>query len=356
MHVITARNVNDAYARAIVHMAHNGRTVMTRNGTAMVCDEPVTTHYANPRERVLWDEARDANPTFHLVEALWMLTGRDDTPLMSYLVPRMLNFAEKSKGDSYFHGAYGMRWRNMTLSGDHEIDQLDEIVKLLQNNAVDRRIVLQMWDARLDLGAVKNDIPCNVIAKFMVDPVSPQRLLNMVVFNRSNDIILGCYGANAVHFSVLHEYIAARAGFTVGWYEQVSCDWHAYTAAWEKTVNTGMLPLTPYDDGSVSTTPIVDDPLTFDRECDEVIAILTSRRRINPGECKGFTNKIFATVVSPMMDAYAMYREGDLATAIECIETAMMLRPQCDWLVAMREWLHRRVIRQVKKLAPPTEG
>ena len=40
--------------------------------------------------------------------------------------------------------------------------------------------------------------------------------LQMTVHCRSNDIIWGTYGANAVHFSILQEYVAARIGVDLG--------------------------------------------------------------------------------------------------------------------------------------------
>lgn len=352
MHVIRAVNVNDAYARAVQLLAHTGQHVMTRNGVALVANEPVTTRYERPMERVLWDEARDANPTFHLVEALWMLAGRDDAKLLAYLVPRMAQYAEPNT--NYFHGAYGFRWRHfqaedapMAIAAEHgTMDQLDIIVKMLRDNPTDRRIVLQMWDAAVDLNAQTRDIPCNVMVKFMADPISPERYLNMVVFNRSNDIILGCYGANAVHMSVLQEYVAARAGMRVGWYEQVSCDWHAYVEQWSRVSSSGLLPDTPYMDGAVDVTPIVTHPGTFDRENSEVIAELTARHRLRPDSVRDYMNPIFYRVVMPMMDAYHFYRQGDLSTAIECIEEALLVTPRSDWLVNMAQWLNRRILRQ----------
>jgi len=50
----------------------------------------------------------------------------------------------------------------------------------------------------------------------------------MVVFNRSNDMVWGCYGANAVHFSFLHEFIGRSTGLPLGTYTQVSVNLHAY--------------------------------------------------------------------------------------------------------------------------------
>jgi hypothetical protein len=44
----------------------------------LVSQTPVVTCYSAPTQRVLFSPMRDANPFFHLMEALWMLAGRDD--------------------------------------------------------------------------------------------------------------------------------------------------------------------------------------------------------------------------------------------------------------------------------------
>jgi hypothetical protein len=54
----------------------------------------------------------------------------------------------------------------------------------------------------------------------------------MLVTNRSNDIVWGAYGANAVHFSYLLEYVASSIGVKVGRYWQVSNDFHIYERHW----------------------------------------------------------------------------------------------------------------------------
>lgn len=55
----------------------------------------------------------------------------------------------------------------------------------------------------------------------------------MTVLNRSNDMIWGAYGANAVHFSVLQEFIATAVGVPVGVYRQFSHNLHMYTELYD---------------------------------------------------------------------------------------------------------------------------
>ena len=200
MHVLRVRNVHAALPEAISLLHHYGKQQETRNGTALVCSHPVTTMYMQPEERVLFWPERDANPFFHFYEGLWMLGGRNDVASLTRFVKRMSEFSDNG---TTFHGAYGHRWRK-----HFGLDQLQMIISHFRNDPLCRRQVLQMWDPRCDLVLPGKDIPCNLEAHFLVRDSQ----LDMLVSNRSNDIIWGTYGANAVHFSMLQEFVAAAVG------------------------------------------------------------------------------------------------------------------------------------------------
>ena len=71
-----------------------------------------------------------------------------------------------------------------------------------------------MWDGSCDLDTHHNDLPCNTHIYFRV----VDGKLNMTVCNRSNDVIWGMTGANAVHMTMLQELIAAEADIPIGSY------------------------------------------------------------------------------------------------------------------------------------------
>lgn len=253
MRVIEGEDVNELYWRGMNMLRTDGRQEDSRVGAVMVMPEPVCSLYRKPRQRVLLDLKRGANPFFHLFESLWMLAGRDDVlALNRYITDFGTRFAE---ADGRVHGAYGHRWRKAL-----GFDQLDAIVERLKFNQRDRQCVLQMWDARpnyadekTDEGGLafgQNDLlgdwkdrPCNTQVYFRVrspavkhiTTVKPEDMvieknpvLDMMVTCRSNDIVYGAYGANAVHFSILLEYMAGRIGVDVGVMEQVSFNYHGY--------------------------------------------------------------------------------------------------------------------------------
>ena len=239
MHLKT-RNVNTAW-RELITGLHEGRipteVQSSRAGEVLVVEEPVILTYEKPRERVLFSAARDANPFFHLYEALWMLAGRNDVRALSYYNGRMKEFSDDG---NTFNAAYGERWRRVPWYGGTELDQLGQIVKHLSRNPISRRAVLTMWDIEKDLVNIEQskDLACNTHAYFAIeDPGSGPRRLNLTVCNRSNDLVWGMLGANVVHFSILQEYLACRLGLEVGVYNQFTNNLHVYTALWDANID-----------------------------------------------------------------------------------------------------------------------
>lgn len=260
MQSINARGVSEALYLAKQGIESNGIEVQTRNGLALEFPTPVTTTYTHSRERVLFYHERDANPYFHLMESLWMLAGRNDVKWISQFNGRINTYSDDGVT---FHGAYGYRWRNWFGK-----DQLQKALFRLGTYPNDRRVVVGMWDPRQDL--VENnagkDYPCNTQIMFW----ERDEDLHMTVCNRSNDMIWGAFGANAVHMSVLLEYMAGMLGYGVGNYYQFSNNLHAYVDVLKKL--DGMQPqyepyLTLGEDGLKYTPPaLIDESSTFDQE------------------------------------------------------------------------------------------
>src|SRR5690625_4880167 len=169
--------------------------------------------------RVSYSALRNANPFFHLLESVWMLAGENDLAFPQFFNQQYSAYSDDGKTNP---GAYGHRWRR-----HFGRDQLAQAIMELEENTSSRRVVLNMYDPRADgdarlLGGA--DIPCNTSVYFARDG----KQLDMTVCNRSNDLIWGAYGANVVHFSLLHEFVALACGADVGTYYQVSNNAHFY--------------------------------------------------------------------------------------------------------------------------------
>jgi thymidylate synthase len=331
MQVITARNVNSAWdqAKAVLNSCHIVRP--SRVGEVWEYPAPVVTEYFNPTERILFNGERNANPIFHFMEGLWMLAGRNDVEWISQFNPRMRGYSDDGKT---FHGAYGHRWRKaFDMDGgaeDDYADQLPKIVRMLKKSQEERRAVVSMWNPIWDLERPELlDVPCNTTIYFKIR----DGVLTMTVCCRSNDIAWGAYGANAVHMSMMMEYVAAMIGVQVGTYWHLSDSWHAYTERWESLGGKSRLPsLDLYEDGDVAPYAMVDSSdigrESWDEELQEWMDTETVR---NPH------NSFFPNVATPLMLAWRAYKEDDLITALQYTAECKA----SDLAFATASWLKR---------------
>ena len=345
MNVIKVRNVHQALPEGIYYLRSSGYTSPSRAGGVRVAPGPVVTVYSNPTERVLFWPQRDANPFFHLMEALWMLAGRNDLAWLERFNSKMREFSDDGVT---LHGAYGYRWRY-----HFGMDQLDGVCALLRDAPNSRRVVLQMWDCKVDLGVTEAecslDTPCNDLAFLEVR----NGCLNLTVLCRSNDIIWGAYGTNAVHFSVLQEYLASRLGVRVGIFYQFSNNYHAYVDIFRKNeqlADEAANPYRrerarcPYTRGEVYTIPIVSSDQRFEEEL----------RHFMDGGDQGAAryNSEFLQRASSVRVSYLnwkLYKDPDEAISILRDGCPMSGKKQWDFGRACIEWLERRKERQLKK-------
>jgi len=321
MKVITARNVNNAYLQGMEYLLHEHIRRGSRAGDVMEAPGPVTTVYVRPYERVLFNDARDANPYFHLMEALWMLAGRRDVAFVQQFNSRIHQYSDDG---STFHGAYGHRWRN-----HFNVDQLQTAARTLLKDRDTRRVVVQMWDFP-DLWREGKDVPCNTHIYFKP---KPDMTLDMTVCCRSNDIIWGCYGANVVHMSMLHEWMAAASQMQVGLYRQVSDSYHAYVDVFDKMwplMRAGHWDGYSYGTWNHPHLPVVDiDPLDWLHEVERFCA---------EGPGGSYESHWIKNVAVPMWwswDRYKAKRWRDARTAAGAIAA-------WDWQAACLTWLTKR--------------
>lgn len=361
MQIIRARNVNEAYSDGRELLEREGNRSTSRGGDVLVVPYPVVTVYERPAERVLFDPVRDANPFFHLFESLWMLAGRDDAEFLDKFVRDFgARFAE---AEGHIHGAYGRRWRDWfpleraAGADDGPCDQLDVVVRLLRADPDSRQAVLQMWDAQADLGVPGLlDRPCNTQVYLQVrredgtgaaDSAHEVRVLDLTVTCRSNDIVWGAYGANAVHFSVLQEYLAGRIGVGVGALYQFSNNWHGYVNVLTKMPRPAGYGTDVYRAHyaerlgveQVRPLPMGTDWDRWDRDNARLIWWIDGAPyHAGIEETPVFVNKWFATTAVPMFLAHRAWREGNIASALATINVV----EASDWRLAARQWLGRR--------------
>src|SRR3990167_5345791 len=163
--------------------------------------------------------------------------------------------------------------------------------------------------------------------------------LEMVVFCRSNDIIWGCYGANAVHFSMLMEYVARNVGVPMGTYTQVSVNWHAYRETFDPIIADALAEVNQENENPYSS--IVLFPLmSTDRESwdKDVRAFVTVDGRAPRGT---FADPFFHDVALPIVHAHDIYKDNDEDRFLAAIETLDHCKA-ADWREACIQWILRK--------------
>jgi thymidylate synthase len=291
----------------------------TRGGLVHVMPHPMLTIWRNPTKRVLLNETRNCNHAFHLNEALWMLKGERDARKLD---PFISDFSERyAEPDGMMHGAYGYRWRNT-----FDRDQITEVIDILTLEPRSRRAVIQMWEVDQDLhNDTARDVPCNTHIYFRLY----QGTLDMTVCNRSNDIIWGLYGANAVHFSILMEFIASAIDAKMGTMYTLSNNFHAYQKVLAKQRREIIL-------CKYRSTPIAPDFEDFGKDL----------RRWNYNvlreEEPPYKTKWFNQVAFPVTAAFFESKKGNYDKAKEFINTII----DDGWRTGMmNRWLREEHLR-----------
>jgi hypothetical protein len=353
MLVVPSRNANDAlhfvmqrFSEAVVDEENSAggsfgksgqpliERVVVRDKPTLEFTQPVTTVYSHPRERVVFCPVRDANPFFHMMEALWILDGRNDVGWLSQFNGNISSFSDNGWS---FHAGYGHRLRH-----HFQIDQLVEVVQKLKRDRNTRQAVLQIWDAKVDLTAFSRDIPCNdtIFLKLRNDK------LNITVCCRSNDAIWGAYGANSVQFSVLQEWVASMiGGVSVGTYSQVSDSLHVYTdlPVCQRLLTRARLISkhkyvyqNPYMISALDTDTLVLFNTDMKVWFEELRYFFDQEG--GTATRKNYVNGIFHIAV-PMYRAWQAYK---LDRDFVQVEKELECMPACDWKTAAGLWMFRR--------------
>ena len=317
---IEVRNVNDAYPRLCKLIMDKGVLSDSRNGEVRAAPGATLVKFRQPWERVLFNPERDANPIFHLLEAVWMLAGRNDVAFVTRFNSNMASFSDDGET---FNAAYGHRWRH-----HFGFDQLEAVVNMLRADPNDRRAIITMWDPA-DLQRTTKDVACNL----QILPRIVDGTLEFTTTNRSNDLIWGLCGANAVHLSFLQEWMAGALGLGVGHWNHLSNNLHIYERHWDLARNAKSY---PHWMGWCGTQPLLHErtyeaAMLFRTEC-----LAIAEGRLGAGDV--FQSPFLNDTVEPILASWVEWKRGDKAEALEvaaCIEAT-------DWRRAVVAWYKRR--------------
>lgn len=297
--------------------------IESQRGPVMEMPGPVLMTMLNPTKRVLFNAERDANPFFHLMETVWMLSGDDHVAWIAQFNKR---FNEYADANGRINGAYGARWRH-----HFDRDQILDVCHILRKSPNTRRAVIGMWDPDFDLDE-HNDIPCNTHIYFRVE----YGKLDMTVCNRSNDMIWGMLGANIVHMTCLHELVSSAVGIPLGKYRVFTNNLHIYERHFP------LFPAkVPNRDRMVAPSmPMLGEGETIEDSMDDAVELM---QMYNPKlYCRWFR-----TVALPARDAYLERLAGGSGMSF----VKNILAP--DWGAACTQWILRKEQSKLASKAGP---
>jgi len=222
MHLFKGSTADEAWVAAAAELLDVGRTTQPSRAGHTVELLHTAIVISDPRERWVRSRQPPINPAFGIVEAIWVLTGRNDSKLVNHWNPQLPKFA--GTGQEY-NGAYGRRLRS-----SFGLDQIQRAIDSLEHNPITRQVVLQIWSSELDApyksGLPRSDdVPCNVSSLLKVR----DNQLYWMQLLRSNDLLRGT-PYNIIQFTVLQEFIAGCLGLDLGQYTQVSDSLHVYVS------------------------------------------------------------------------------------------------------------------------------
>jgi len=340
---VKADQPDAALALLLNHLKHCGVESPSRNGPVVRSPTPFTIVWENLK-RVSSSAVRDANPFLHLIEAVWMLAGRNDVATVAKLAPNMANYSDDGVT---LNGAYGYRWRK-----HFGFDQIEVLIKELKANPTTRRAVLIMHDAKDLIYGINGgkDQCCNFAIMFDV----VNGALNMTVVNRSNDSVLGACGANLVHMSVLHEYMAGMTFMPVGTYYQTSNNMHLYTElnpvskrCWANPLSLIEEPFDyPVDNLNLAQLSENDDYTNTGIFEQLLIDFMDDEHYSYFADCDGGVYD-FVNIVSGMSDGFKRYKRFGPNKAREWLMGVVDDQPESafaksPWRLAAIDWLARR--------------
>ncbi len=340
---ITARNTNELAPVLYKRMDGHGVRVETRNGPAKRLPGVTTITLRHPWERVNFGAVRDANPFFHLIEAMAMLAGDvgNDVELLSYFAKNMLLYSDDGKEYNAF---YGTRMRHYESSGmGGQIDQLKEVCAILHKDPESRQACVCLWDPDLDLGTQTKDKACNVFMAFEVE----NGRVNMTTFNRSNDAIFGgVTGANVVHFSFFQEYVACALDLEMGVWHHSSANLHVYLSnpKWPGVLEDDLRNLMYPDAVQIRLFKGYADEfdvnlVRFIQELRGCIEVLNKHEESWVEGTWGVCNNRFLNFTCvPMARAFIQWKLGNKQAAYDLLFTV----ESTDWKVAGLLWFKRR--------------
>ena len=155
-----------------------------------------------------------------IYELLWFLRGDTNIQYLNDHGVRIWDEWADERGD--LGPIYGHQWRSWPSSNGEHIDQIDRVVREIQDNPTSRRLIVSAWNGadipRMALA------PCHLLFQFYVS----EGKLSCQLYQRSADLFLGV-PFNIASYALLTMMIAQVTGLRPGEFIHTFGDAHIYT-------------------------------------------------------------------------------------------------------------------------------
>jgi len=354
--VFTGDNPTQMYMDALKAILEEGDLVSPR-GKDIKELRPVVFEFTNPHNRVTFLKGRIINPFFQLAEALWIIQGRSDVEWLTKYNKQIGQFSDDGKT---FNAAYGERLRHwnyhaMTNFVFNPMDQLVDVYRKLIADGHTRQAVALIYNPLFDNASrVTKDTPCNIVLTFKIR----KGKLNLTVFNRSNDLHWGLFGANLCQFSTIQEMVACWLDVPVGTYTHMTDSLHIYLEAYGAdesgkilgaylkggTNNVGIPEMSDFVKEPRMSSDFVQMEqvlLRYNHHLDPIMQDDESIKDISVwGRLLKSIDTYPDTYFKLTFNAMAAYRAYKLNEIDKCIE-ALSVIPMCQWKVSCLRFLSK---------------
>ena len=226
MYTFSGNNPTQLYMDILSTIIKDG-DVLAPRGKRIKEIRPVMIEFKNPLRRTTFLKGRTINPFFQVAESMWILAGRSD---VGFLLDYNKNMGQFSDDGFFFNAPYGERLRFWNKSDANKfiynpMDQLRDVYEKIKADPDTRQAVAVIYNPLFDnIDNDTKDRPCNLLLSFKLR----NGKLDLSVYNRSNDLHWGTFGANLCQFSTILEAMATWLNVEVGSYYQITDSLHVY--------------------------------------------------------------------------------------------------------------------------------
>ena len=176
-------------------------------------------YMTDPCDRKIVNKEREWKEDYAEAEWKWYLSGDPSIYKLGDIYGKVPEIWKRMANEvGRVNSNYGWQWQR----SDHNISQLDNVLKILKENPESRQAAISIYDGK-EHANYEKDTPCTYAIQFTII----HGRLDMCVTMRSNDLWYG-FCNDQYQFSKLQELMAFRLDIETGVYYHFAHNMHLY--------------------------------------------------------------------------------------------------------------------------------